>query len=103
MFVLAASVSAEIDRVRLALIDTLVEDAIRDGQLPGAVVVVGHAGEIVYEGAFGARAVDGSGEAMTPATVFDLASLTKVVATTTSVTNMPPITNAIPKLRSFFR
>ena len=85
LVVLAASVSAELDRARLVLIDTLVEDAMRDGRLPGAVVVVGHAGEIVYEAAFGARAVDGPGEAMTPDTIFDLASLTKVVATTTSV------------------
>ena len=85
LVVLAASVSAELDRARLALIDTLVESAIRDGRLPGAVVVVGHAGEIVYEGAFGARAVDGPREVMTPDTIFDLASLTKVVATTTSV------------------
>ena len=85
LVVLAASVSAELDRTRLARIDTLVEAAIRDGRLPGAVVVVGHAGEIVYERAFGARAVDGPTEAMTPDTIFDLASLTKVVATTTSV------------------
>jgi len=85
LVVLAASVSAELDRARLVLLDTLVEDAIRDGRLPGAVVVVGHAGEIVYERAFGARAVDGPPEAMTPDTIFDLASLTKVVATTTSV------------------
>ena len=85
LVVLAASVSAELDRTRLVLLDTLVEDAIRDGRLPGAVVVVGHAGEIVYERAFGARAVDGPPEAMTPDTIFDLASLTKVVATTTSV------------------
>ena len=85
LVVLAASVSAELDRARLVLLDTLVEDAIRDGRLPGAVGVVGHAGEIVYERAFGARAVDGPPEAMTPDTIFDLASLTKVVATTTSV------------------
>ena len=85
LVVLAASVSAELDRARLVLLDTLVEDAIRDGRLPGAVIVVGHAGEIVYERAFGARAVDGPPEAMTPDTIFDLASLTKVVATTTSV------------------
>jgi len=85
LVVLAASVSAELDRGRLVLIDTLVEAAIRDGRLPGAVVVVGHAGEIVYERAFGARAVDGPTEAMTSDTIFDLASLTKVVATTTSV------------------
>ena len=85
LVVLAALVSAELDRARLVLLDTLVEDAIRDGRLPGAVIVVGHAGEIVYERAFGARAVDGPPEAMTPDTIFDLASLTKVVATTTSV------------------
>ena len=85
VIVQATSVSAEIDRVRLARIETLVEDAIQDGRLPGAVVVVGHAGEIVYEGVFGARAVDGPGEAMTLDTIFDLASLTKAVATTTSV------------------
>ena len=85
LVVQAASVSAELVRARLARIDTLVEDAIRDGRLPGAVVVVGHAGEIVYERAFGARAVEGPPAAMTLDTIFDLASLTKVVATTTSV------------------
>lgn len=55
------------------------------GRLPGAVVLVGHHGEIVYERAFGARSVDGPVEPMTLDTVFDLASLTKAVATTTSV------------------
>ena len=79
------SVSAELDRARLARIDALVEAAIQDGRLPGAVVVVGHAGELVYEQAFGARSMVGSAEVMTPDTIFDLASLTKVVATTTSV------------------
>ena len=83
----APPVSAEIDRSRLLRIETLIENAIRDGRLPGAVVVVGHAGEIVYDAAFGARAVDldGQREVMTSDTIFDLASLTKVVATTTSV------------------
>ncbi|MEE8130957.1 MAG: serine hydrolase domain-containing protein, partial [Vicinamibacterales bacterium] len=85
LVVQAGSVSAELDRARLARIDTLVEAAIQDGQLPGAVVVVGHAGQIVYERAFGARSVNGPPEVMAPDTIFDLASLTKVVATTTSV------------------
>jgi len=80
-----ASAFAEIDRVRLARIGTLVEDAMRDGQLPGAVVLVGHAGETVYERAFGARVASGTTEPMTLDTIFDLASLTKVVATTTAV------------------
>ena len=82
----AAIVSAAIDPTRLARIDALIEQAMRDGHLPGAVVVVGHGGEIVYERAFGARSLAAeTPEPMTVDTVFDLASLTKVVATTTSV------------------
>ncbi len=77
--------SAEIDRTRLQRIDTLVESAIQAGQLRGAVVLVGHQGEVVYERAFGARSVDGPNDPMTLDTLFDLASLTKVVATTMSV------------------
>ena len=78
--------SAAVDATRLARIDALIEQAIRDRHLPGAVVVVGHGGEIVYERAFGARSLaPETPEPMTADTVFDLASLTKVVATTTSV------------------
>ena len=78
--------SAAVDATRLARIDALIEQAMRDRRLPGAVVVVGHGGEIVYERAFGARALaPETPEPMTVDTVFDLASLTKVVATTTSV------------------
>ena len=81
-----AAVAAAVDPTRLALVDALIEQAIRDGRLPGAVVLVGHGGEIVYERAFGARSLAAeTPEAMTVDTVFDLASLTKVVATTTSV------------------
>ena len=79
------SVSADIDRDRLALIDALVDEAIREQRVPGAVVVVSHAGQIVYERAFGARVVGQAQEQLTLDTIFDLASLTKVVATTTSV------------------
>ena len=82
----AALASAAVDPARLARVDALIEQAIRDGRLPGAVVLVGHRGEIVYERAFGARSLaPGTLEPMTLDTVFDLASLTKVVATTTSV------------------
>jgi CubicO group peptidase (beta-lactamase class C family) len=78
-------VSADIDHTHLRRIATFVEDAIQAGLIPGAVVLVGHQGEVVYERAFGVRAVDDVVEPMTVDTVFDLASLTKAVATTTSV------------------
>ena len=82
----AASAGAQsIDTARLAWVDALVEEAIEAGRLPGAVVLVGRGDEVVYHEAFGNRSVVPARDAMTRDTVFDLASLTKVVATTTSV------------------
>jgi uncharacterized protein YbbC (DUF1343 family)/CubicO group peptidase (beta-lactamase class C family) len=70
---------------RLAVLDAIVQDAIRDGQMPGAVLLVGHDGQVVYRRAFGNRSLEPRREPMTVDTIFDLASLTKVVATTTAV------------------
>jgi uncharacterized protein YbbC (DUF1343 family)/CubicO group peptidase (beta-lactamase class C family) len=69
----------------LGVIDSIVQEAIRDGQIPGAVVLVGHDGQVIYRKAFGERSLEPRREAMTVDTIFDLASLTKVVATTTAV------------------
>ena len=68
-----------------AEIDHVVQHHIGLGNLPGAVVLVGHQDAVVFEKAYGNRSVEPEIEAMTPETVFDLASLTKVVATTPSV------------------
>ena len=76
---------AGIDRTRLARIDGAVDAGVAAGDLPGAVVLVWHAGHTVYRKAFGRRAVVPEPEPMTVDTIFDLASLTKVVATTTAV------------------
>jgi uncharacterized protein YbbC (DUF1343 family)/CubicO group peptidase (beta-lactamase class C family) len=70
---------------RFARIGELVEAAIAQHQLPGAVVLIGRGDIVVYAHAFGQRAVLPAPEPMTADTIFDLASLTKVVATTTSV------------------
>jgi len=66
-------------------IATLVTEAIARRELPGAVVLAGRGDEILFHAAFGRRAIEPSNEAMTEDTIFDLASLTKVVATTPSV------------------
>ncbi len=66
-------------------IDRTIDDAIAQQKLPGAVLIVGHQGKIVYEKAYGRRAIVPKPEAMTADTIFDLASLTKVVATTTAL------------------
>jgi uncharacterized protein YbbC (DUF1343 family) len=73
------------DLTRLKTIPPLVEQAIADKKLPGAVVLVGRGDRVVWDEAIGRRAVAPTPEPMTVDTIFDLASLTKVVATTTSV------------------
>ena len=70
---------------RLAVLDPIINDAIAQQLIPGAVVVIGHDGQVVYRKAYGSRAIDPRREAMTLDTVFDCASLTKVVATTTAI------------------
>jgi uncharacterized protein YbbC (DUF1343 family)/CubicO group peptidase (beta-lactamase class C family) len=73
------------DATRLAEIQPVVEAAIAAGKMPGAVVLVGHGDEVPYVKAFGHRTLVPAREAMTTDTIFDVASLTKVVATTTAV------------------
>ena len=73
-----------VDTDVLEKIDAAVWEGIRRGDLPGAVVLISHRGETVYHKAFGHRALRPTKELMTVDTIFDLASLTKVIATTTS-------------------
>lgn len=70
---------------KLGSIDALIERDIADKKLPGAVVIIGHKGKIVYRKAFGNRALVPVQEKMTLDTIFDVASLTKPIATATSV------------------
>lgn len=70
---------------RLAEMDAVINESIARHELPGAVVVVGRRGRVVWHKSYGARAVEPQREGMTTETIFDLASLTKIVATATSV------------------
>lgn len=73
------------ETVNFAPVDVLVQEQVNDQVITGAVLVVGHGGRIVHQKAFGFRATSPRHEPMTVDTIFDLASLTKVVATTPSV------------------
>jgi uncharacterized protein YbbC (DUF1343 family)/CubicO group peptidase (beta-lactamase class C family) len=76
---------APVDVGQLSRIRPLVEEAIATRKLPGAVVLVGRGDRVFYREAIGDRALVPAREAMTTDTIFDVASLTKVVATTTSI------------------
>ncbi len=81
----AAPASVGMNAAKLDQIDGLVNADIADKKLPGAVVVIGHKGKIVYRKAFGNRSLVPNVEKMTVDTIFDVASLTKPVATATSI------------------
>jgi SSS family transporter len=66
-------------------ISTLINRAIAEKKLPGAVVLIGHDNHVVFEHAYGNRALEPTVEPMTEDTIFDMASLTKVVVTTTAI------------------
>ncbi|HVJ08924.1 MAG TPA: serine hydrolase [Acidisarcina sp.] len=69
-------------------VDAIVQQAVEQGKMPGAVVLIGHHGKVVYRKAYGFRSLEPAQEPMTVDTIFDLASLTKCIATATAVTQL---------------
>jgi len=80
-----ADVKRPMAAVHLTTVDAVIQQAIHEGQIPGAVLLVGNNGHVIYRKAYGSRALEPRREPMTLDTIFDLASLTKVVATTPAV------------------
>jgi uncharacterized protein YbbC (DUF1343 family)/CubicO group peptidase (beta-lactamase class C family) len=89
-------------------LDAVINDAVREDKLPGAVLLVGHEGQVVYRKAYGNRALLPAPEAMTVDTIFDIASLTKIVATTSGLMKLfeqgrlrigDPVTEYLPEFQ----
>ncbi|MGZ3494419.1 MAG: exo-beta-N-acetylmuramidase NamZ domain-containing protein, partial [Thermodesulfobacteriota bacterium] len=73
---------------QLAPISEMVKKTIQAGKIPGAVILIGQQGKIVYRRAFGFRALKPKKLPMTTDTIFDVASLTKVIATSTAIAQL---------------
>ena len=84
----AGAASRSVSAEKLAELDDVVQRSIDNGEIPGAVLVVGHGGRVIYRKAFGERAILPAREPMTPETIFDLASLTKVLATAPAIVKL---------------
>jgi uncharacterized protein YbbC (DUF1343 family)/CubicO group peptidase (beta-lactamase class C family) len=67
------------------MVDEAIRDAVAASEVPGAVLVVGQGDQILHRKVLGWRATVPQPELMTADTIFDIASLTKVIATTPSV------------------
>ncbi len=92
----------------LARMNQVIQESISKKQLPGAVVLVARHGRVAWRRAYGSRAVEPVREPMTINTIFDLASLTKIVATATSIMILvergkirlaDPVSTYIPELK----
>ncbi len=77
----AEPAAAGMSEKRLNTIEDLLGEAVREGRLPGAVVLVARQGKVVFWRAVGDRALLPERRPMNLATIFDVASLTKVVVT----------------------
>lgn len=81
----AADASAALEAAASSALDAAERDSVAAGDLPGGVLLVGQGNKVVYRRAFGSRALRPAVEAATLDTIFDIASLTKVVATAPAV------------------
>ena len=97
-----------VSSVALARMDSVIQDDIAKQRLPGAVVLVSRRGRLVWQKSYGSRAIEPTRERMTADTIFDVASLTKVVATATSIMILvergkvrlnDPVSTYIPELK----
>jgi serine-type D-Ala-D-Ala carboxypeptidase len=76
---------AHAERYDFSAVDAIIEQAIADGRCPNAEIIVGRGDDILYTRVYGHRTVEPEMSPMTPGLVFDLASLTKPIATATSI------------------
>ncbi|MBI4874790.1 MAG: DUF1343 domain-containing protein [Acidobacteria bacterium] len=104
---LAAALAAQETFPASAQLDQIVQQAIQEDQIPGAVLLIGRDGTVLHRKAYGRRSLE-SAEPMTVDTIFDAASLTKVVATTPAVMKLfeqgrvrlnDPVTSYLPEFQ----
>jgi CubicO group peptidase (beta-lactamase class C family) len=103
----AAELGMSVDR--LALVDHVIEKGLDAGGYPGAAVVIGRHGYAVMRKGYGRLSWNATAAPATPDnTIYDLASLTKVVATTTAIMILydegkirlsDPVSKFIPEFR----
>src|SRR5579875_2890332 len=105
---LASSLAAAQETVpaQYPQVDAILNDAVQSGLIPGGVVIIGHNGQVIYRKAYGSRSLIPRRTPMTVDTIFDAASLTKVVATTPCIMKLfeagklrldDPVTKYLPE------
>lgn len=76
--------SVGMDSTLSGRLDSIVQVALAEGASPGAALAVGRFGRLVYQRGYGTLDYAAGSPVVSPTTLYDLASLTKVIATTTA-------------------
>ncbi len=79
------SISSQQKKLDFSPVDEIIENAIRDRNFPSAVLIVGDSNSIIYQNAYGRLTYDDDAKPTTMNTIYDLASVTKVIATTSAI------------------
>lgn len=77
--------NSDINPIQFENVDKLMKGGVKDSIFPGGVLLIGKDGKIIYEKGFGHLTYNLSSQEVNASTIYDLASLTKVIATTTAV------------------
>jgi CubicO group peptidase (beta-lactamase class C family) len=80
-----ASVHSQQKKFDFSAVDVIIEDAIRNRDFPSAVLIIGDSNSIIYQNAYGRLTYEDDAKATTMNTIYDLASITKVIAATSAI------------------
>ncbi len=86
-FVVSSCLNAQDKQIKqfdFTKVDELINTAVKEKVFPGAVLLIWKDGNVLYEKPYGMFTYDVNSQKVTTETIFDLASLTKVIATTTA-------------------
>ena len=109
MLLLPAIAQPNLVEEQLLGVDPIIDEGVQGGLFPGAVLIIGKDGKVIFRKAYGLRSFLPDREPMTLDTIFDAASLTKVVATTPSVMRLfeqgklridDPVTKYLPEFQA---
>ncbi len=79
------SVLSQQKKYDFSAVDELIDNAIRDRDFPSAVLIVGDSNNIIFQNAYGRLTYDDDAKPTTMNTIYDLASVTKVIAATSAI------------------
>ena len=88
MFVLlffSTSVISQVKTYDFSSVDRIIENGVNNKAYPSAVLIIGNARGIIYQNAYGRLTYSEDAELTTLRTIYDLASVTKVIAATSAI------------------